>query len=236
MGEHLKLQQPPEPSPGHALFLDFDGTLVEIADAPDLISVPSELPSLLNRVSESLGDRLAVVSGRSMRALRGYLPEARFELVGEHGASLDPKRGGWPRDWEPVLREAERNLSDVVVERKHLSIAFHYRRNPSREIELLTRAEALRGIAGPDYEITSSNSTIEVKRKDANKAAAIAVLLARPNFAGRIPIFVADDESDRLGFEAVERVGGIALHVGAAFDGKPQRVREWLAGYTRLKS
>ena len=47
---------------GAALFLDFDGTLVELAETPDAIRVSEQLRPLLTRLSERLGGRVAIES------------------------------------------------------------------------------------------------------------------------------------------------------------------------------
>ena len=49
-----------------ALFLDFDGTLVELAPEPDAIVIPPDLVPLLAGLRERLGGALAVVSGRAV--------------------------------------------------------------------------------------------------------------------------------------------------------------------------
>jgi trehalose 6-phosphate phosphatase len=56
-----------------SLFLDFDGTLVEIANVPGAIEVLAGLPRLLQRIDAMLGGRLAVVSGRALADLARHL-------------------------------------------------------------------------------------------------------------------------------------------------------------------
>src|SRR5271163_2465602 len=64
---------PPPLGAAHALFLDFDGTLVAIAPTPSSIVVPPELPGLLNAASDRLGGALAIVSGRPVHPLASFL-------------------------------------------------------------------------------------------------------------------------------------------------------------------
>ena len=47
-----------------ALFLDIDGTLLDIAETPDAIAVPPSLPANLDALSKKLGGALALVTGR----------------------------------------------------------------------------------------------------------------------------------------------------------------------------
>ncbi len=74
------LPQPPALrfTPQTALFLDFDGTLIEIADHPDEVIVPPSLPGLVTRLAERLEGRLAIVSGRSIAALEDKLGPRGF--------------------------------------------------------------------------------------------------------------------------------------------------------------
>ena len=87
---------PPLPGPESALFLDFDGTLVEIAARPDLVVVPPDLPSVLQRLSSALGGALAIVTGRGLEVVRGFLPVPGLVVATEHGAVLDPPDAASP--------------------------------------------------------------------------------------------------------------------------------------------
>ncbi len=82
---------PPPLHPGQALFLDFDGTLVEIAPAPGLVQVPAELPHLLDGLADRLGGALAVVSGRPLDELADMLAPFAGGIAGDHGLE---RRGG----------------------------------------------------------------------------------------------------------------------------------------------
>src|SRR5688572_10502915 len=73
---------------GAALFLDFDGTLVELAETPDSIRVPGALRPLLERLARKLGGRLAIVSGRAIADLDLYVGTAGVCVAGSHGLEL----------------------------------------------------------------------------------------------------------------------------------------------------
>ena len=68
-----------------ALFLDFDGTLVELAATPDGIDVPRHLARSLHALSDRLGGRLALVSGRAIVDLEQHLGPMAIAKAGSHG-------------------------------------------------------------------------------------------------------------------------------------------------------
>src|SRR5690242_13964730 len=76
----------PISAPEWALFLDFDGTLVDIAERPDAVVVPDDLRGILRRLEHRFGGALAIVTGRPIAAIDGFLAPERFDVAGVHGA------------------------------------------------------------------------------------------------------------------------------------------------------
>src|SRR3990170_6881539 len=130
---------PPPPSDlldGAALFLDFDGTLVELADTPEGISVPTALGPMLERLKRKLDGRLAIVSGRSLTDLQRQLPLHGIAFSGSHGLELQLADGtrlplsvplGFDDMCDAVEDFASRAGGGLLVERKPAGIALHYR-------------------------------------------------------------------------------------------------------------
>ena len=79
-----------------ALFLDFDGTLVPIADRPDGIAVDAKLLPLLERLQEKLAGRLTLISGRATADVRRWLAPLKVAIVGSHGLERDGLAVGGP--------------------------------------------------------------------------------------------------------------------------------------------
>jgi trehalose 6-phosphate phosphatase len=73
-------------SPACALFLDFDGTLVDIAPEPGAVTVPSSLVPTLGALHGYLGGAVAVVSGRPIAEIDQFLAPLRLATAGIHGA------------------------------------------------------------------------------------------------------------------------------------------------------
>jgi len=79
---------PPDLDRTSALFLDFDGTLVEIAATPEQVVVPPGLPDLLSQLYRQLGGAVAIVSGRPLEQTDKFLQPFSASGTGEHGVSL----------------------------------------------------------------------------------------------------------------------------------------------------
>ena len=226
-----------------ALFLDLDGTLIELATTPDAVVVPRKLRGILSACAEAFDGAVAIVSGRPIAALDALLDPLRLPAAGLHGLELRMPDG----TLEQVARRAAglaglrarflslaREDARLVVEDKGSSLALHFRRAPEREREL---RELVAGAAtGHDgHHVMHGKMVLEVRPSHADKGTAIVRLLAMPPFAGRRPIFAGDDITDEDGFAAVNRLGGISLKVGEGDTGAMFRVPDvdalhaWLA-------
>jgi trehalose 6-phosphate phosphatase len=124
-------------------------------------------------------------------------------------------------------------LPGVRVERKPNAVALHYRQAPEHAPAC---RQALRRVLArhPALKLMEGKMVLEVLPRDIGKGHAIEAFLAEPPFAGRRPVFVGDDVTDEAGFEAVLRLGGVAIKVGPGSSLAEQRldsaaaVRRWL--------
>lgn len=232
---------PPQPSLDLALFLDFDGTLVELAPTPDRIVVPADLPSMLVALRHLLHDGLAIVSGRRLLDLKHFLDPAEITLVAEHGAVI--RMAGateaqsiplWPPHWRRSLDHFERCWPGVEIEEKTFGVAIHFRGAPQAAKAVHDMAHALANGSEGTYEVIAAKMAYELRRPGIDKGVAVRNLMLTPVFNGRVPVFIGDDVTDHDGFAAVAAVGGIALDVAIAFDNRPDLVRDWLRSFTGL--
>lgn len=203
-----------------ALFLDFDGTLVELADAPDAIAVPLGLRPLLDRLAARLEGRLAVLSGRAIDDLRRHLGPAAAVLSGSHGAELCYADGRTVPVAAPAglaeAREAVRRFAagsdGLLVEDKPTGVALHYRLAPERERAVADFLEGLADRSG--LAVQRGKMVAELRPAGADKGAALRRLMAEPPFAGARPVVVGDDLTDEHAFEAAAGLGGAGVLVG----------------------
>ncbi|MGZ8311661.1 MAG: trehalose-phosphatase [Allosphingosinicella sp.] len=205
---------------GAALFLDFDGTLVDLAETPDSIRVAPELAPLLERLRRLLGGRLAIISGRSLTDLERHVPLGGIAFSGSHGLELQLTDGtrlplsvpvGLDDVHDRVLQFATRD-SGLLVEDKPAGIALHYRRAPSLGSAARDFMETLAQERG--WAVQHGNMVVELRPDGATKGDALRAFMTEPEFAAARPVFVGDDLTDEHGFEAAAAHGGAGVLVG----------------------
>jgi trehalose 6-phosphate phosphatase len=219
------LPPPPHPDPATAsLFLDFDGTLVDLAPTPDAVVIDDDLPALLARLAAALPGRVAIVSGRSIAQLDGFLGGhlGAVAIAGSHGAEHRTAAAGHvlpPRS--PALEAAANelrayaDLQGLLFEAKSLGVTLHFRRHPAREEEAVAFATRIAGQYG--LHANRGKMMVEV-RLPGDKGAAVRALLADEAMAGTTPWFFGDDVTDEDGFAAAAALGGAGVLVDAPRD------------------
>ncbi|MBR0551363.1 trehalose-phosphatase [Stakelama marina] len=205
---------------GSSLFLDFDGTLVEIAARPDGIEVDARLRSLVKHLAAALDGRLAIVSGRPMQSIAEYLGEG-FAVSGSHGLEMRwadgrevvPARPDGLDTATAELKAFAEHWDGVLIEEKPFGVGLHYR-EAAAEAEDASRllVEQLADATG--LKLQAGKKVFELRLAGAHKGAAIAAFMDTPPFAGSSPVFLGDDVTDEDGFEAVAQLGGAGILVG----------------------
>ncbi len=235
------MEFPPSLQLQSALFLDFDGTLVDIAETPDAVHVSTDLIDSLAALHGLLGGALAIVSGRQIDALDRFLEPLALPSAGEHGAQRRNAQGELEEQAAPDLAavvQAANALSmvcpGVIVERKHAAVAVHYRLAPQWE-DACRSAMQTATAHNPRLELMFGKCVIDVKLAHINKGLAIEAFMREAPFQGRTPVFLGDDTTDESGFTTVQRLHGIAVKIGSGPSGAlhrladPAAVLRWLA-------
>lgn len=223
-----------------ALFLDFDGTLVEIAPSPEDVKLDRRVAPALETLRGALDGALALVSGRPIAFLDEMLAPYSFDIAGLHGAQI--RMGGTLRAQEDApasMHEALRDLVrfanshvGIIVEDKRISVALHWRLAPTLKDEALDLMRRTAARMGPGVRLQEGKSVAELVPAGASKGGAIAWLMATPAYAGRLPVFIGDDITDEDGFEAVNAMGGLSVRIGTDRD---SHARRRLASPTALR-
>jgi trehalose 6-phosphate phosphatase len=208
----------------YALFLDFDGTLVDIVERPDAVAVDPGLPDVLTRLQDRLGGALAIISGRPVEFLDGRFVPHEFDMAGLHG--LEHRIAGQlsmcDPDEHPTLRQTVERLSRIVadkegvlIEDKGCSVAVHWRLAPHEKEFALATAHAAVEALGADYRVQHGKAVAEILPSAAGKGKVIERFLQEAPYKGRRPIFVGDDLTDENGFKTVNAHGGLSVRIGA---------------------
>lgn len=203
-----------------ALFLDFDGTLVELASEPDAIVIPPELVPLLAALRDRLGGALAVVSGRAVGAIDTFLHPLDLPVAGVHGSERRAADGNLVLLPTPSLDTVEQAAARLLhehpalaVEPKRGAVALHYRQAPQLE-DICRRTMEAAVAASPGVSLLHGKMVFEAKSSLANKGKALGAFLQEPPFAGRKPVFLGDDTTDEPGFSIAQELGGVGIKVG----------------------
>ncbi|MFN3548396.1 MAG: trehalose-phosphatase [Mesorhizobium sp.] len=225
-----------------AFFFDFDGTLAEIVEDPRAVTLGADVLERLAHLHRASGGALAIVSGREISVLDGFLAPLRLPLGGAHGAERRDARGELHRadvDGSVIetlveaLDRFARAHDGILVERKRASVALHYRRRPDLQAACRVAARDL-SASRDGLMLLEGKMVVELKLNDRTKGHLIADFMGEEPFRGRRPIFFGDDVTDEDAFRALPRWNGVGVKVG---DGptaathriaNPASLRAWL--------
>jgi trehalose 6-phosphate phosphatase len=226
-----------------ALFLDVDGTLLEIAARPQAVSVPEELRERLRALHLATGGAVALVSGRAITDLDSLFAPLALPSAGLHGFESRGASGAYRRRPPPssaaleaargaMLQLAQRHAG-LLVEDKRFALALHYRDAPQLEETAVGAMRELAAGVGEELELQRGKMVVELRPAGATKAKAVAGFLREAPFAGRYPIFIGDDLTDEPAFELVNRLEGLSVVVSAA---RPSAARARFADVAGVRS
>ncbi len=211
----------PDDPKNMALFLDIDGTLLEIAKRPELVLVSDDLLQCLGRLASHLDGALALITGRTLENADSLFEGLSLPVGAVHGMERRSYQGGVESTGSgDELAELRADLTRFVEQRpgllledKSRTLALHYRAAPELETEIealldehLSRTEGLTILHG--------KMVFEIKPEGTDKGAAIRAFMEEEPFMGRVPVFLGDDTTDEYGFAAVGRLGGYGIFVG----------------------
>jgi trehalose 6-phosphate phosphatase len=240
---------PPPLTLDTSLFLDVDGTLLDIAPTPDGVVVPKGLVETLNLLHAELGGAVALVSGRRRAELRTLFRDAHVVTVAEHGATASvplpaiesARHERVPLALVATLRRFAARHPDTLVEIKAHGAALHVRRAPAAAAAARQLAEKLAVTYGEGVRLLRGKAVFEFIAASVSKGRAIEALLQMKPFAGRVPYVIGDDVTDEDGFAVANRCGGTSLRVGSSdlrmagsiaryTISRPSHLRKWLCG------
>ncbi len=210
-----------------ALFLDFDGTLADIAPHPDAVTVPVATQQLMARLQMALDGAVAIITGREIATIDRHLAPLRLAVAGVHGLI---RRDAAGQTFDTLDKAVAARLPDLVnaagapllrlypaltVEYKTGAVALHYRGAPDQAAACVTVMQAVANqLQGAGVRLCHGRQVVEAVAGHSNKGVAVAAYLAEPPFSGRVPVFIGDDVTDEDGFAVVNSNGGLSVKVG----------------------
>jgi trehalose 6-phosphate phosphatase len=237
------------------LFLDYDGTLADLATTPDEVTPDPEIVSLVSRLAQEARILVAVVSGRRLSHVQTLVPVPGIVLAGTYGLELQLANGqrldrANLADVHPLLTSLKPRWEALIagrdgffLEDKTWALALHARFAAEGEAEQVLAAarrmagEVIAQAATGQFRILGGHKFLEIGPRLAHKGQAVAFLLQRYPLSGAMPLYLGDDDKDEEAFDVVQAQGGIAILVAAeprdtSADFRlesPQVARQWLA-------
>lgn len=232
-----------------ALFLDLDGTLIDIGTTPHDVVVPVGLVTTLSTLVDRFNGAVAIVTGRPIHDADQLLLPLQLVTAGVHGIQLRRTRGGaietaapmLPRELLRAIQAVAANFEGIVVEPKGAAVAVHYRMAPASRSAIEHALIGLVESYGQHLTLSHGRMVYEVMPRVYSKGGAIRVLMQLADFRGRKPIMIGDDAPDVSAQNVAIEMGGSGLRVcgeyfaAACSDfANPVEVRRWLAGVLEL--
>lgn len=225
-----------------ALFLDIDGTVLDIAASPEAVVVPPELVAAIKGLSARTEGAVAFVSGRTLADIDRLFSPLKLPAIGCHGAQFRPDPHG-PIENAPPISEEIRNwakaigqdLPGIRVEDKQIALSIHYRLAPEAApavVEAVASRQADLEAAG--LQVLHGKAVIDIKPRSVSKGTEFARMMGFAPFRGRTPVFCGDDTTDEDVFRILPSFGGRGFSVGRKIVGtsftfdSPRAVRCWL--------
>ncbi len=224
--ERAALQRRFSASTRRTLLLDYDGTLREFEDHPELAVPTAEIVDLLGTLAAARATDVHIVSGRPPETLEGWFGRLPVHLCAEHGFVARAPGGSWRTlvradlSWlleiEEFLSEQADDVPGAIVELKRYGVAWHYRQ---AEPEYgLWRARELRvaleqRLARLPVDVLPGHRVIEVRARGVNKGVYVRRLFDRNVDPGHFVLAAGDDRTDRQMLEALP-AGAASIHVG----------------------
>ena len=180
-----------------AILLDVDGTLAPIVDDPTASRVPDDTRAELRRLVGKYA-LVGCLTGRTREQALEIVGVPELEYIGEHGLELAPEA----ESWLDVLEEVSSTV-EWPVERKRLTLAYHYRTADDEAAALAV----LRPVAARAEQLGLrarwGRKVLELRPPvDADKGTAVVHVLERRGIDRAM--FAGDDLTDLDGFRAMD--------------------------------
>ncbi len=223
------------------LMLEYDGTLVPYASAPDLAAPDREARQLLQALANLPDVSTHVVSGRGREAMQRWFGGVVVSLHAEDGYWFKPPgKNDWqaarrlPEDWKervrPILEDFARRTPGTLLEEKSGALAWHYRMAEAEFGALQARdlrAHLEVNLGNAPLEVVTGHRVVEVRLHRVDRGLAVTRGAAA---SGSFELFVVigSDAMDEKLFTGLPK-NGVQVRVNSKRDHGGLQLADWQA-------
>ena len=194
------------------IIIDYDGTLVEFNENPELAIPDENLINLIKDLNKKTDTHVAIVSGRDKKFLNKWFGKIPITLIAEHGHYQKVNNEDWTNklkvsnlwmeDLIPLFETFTDRTPGTFIEKKKNSLVWHYRKSDpelasDRVVEFKT---VLTSLISEELQVLDLNKAIEIISVRINKGVAISELF-KNNYD--FIICMGDDISDEYMFNTL---------------------------------
>ncbi|MFH1457561.1 MAG: trehalose-phosphatase [Candidatus Omnitrophota bacterium] len=212
------------------IFLDYDGTLTPIVETPEKAVLSKATKGLLEKISESPRFRLAFISGRTLKDIKGKIGLKNAIYSGNHGLEIEgpkirfeaPVSEAHKRILEKIKSDLKRKVAGVkgvFLEDKGLTLTLHFRLVDKKKVPFVKTAfheAVILRLTKDEIRIKTGKKVLEVRPVSGwDKGKVVLWLLSRQTFitSHTLPVYIGDDVTDEDAFKVLKN-RGITLFVG----------------------
>lgn len=239
------------------LFLDYDGTLADFTEHPDMVEPNPKVVRLINALIACENILPIIISGRRLEHLQKLVPISNMILAGTYGMEIQfpdnkiyhPLKYDTIRrpleELKPVWQALIENEELFYLEDKGWSLAIHSRLVDEKITKrILDDAQNLarKELDSTIFQIKAGHKFLEVSPTQANKGKCVSYLVNKLSIENAALIYMGDDDKDEQAFEVIHSFGGVAIRVCSNVINNPiedwrlddpKAAREWLWSLTK---
>ncbi len=205
----------------HALFLDFDGTLIDIAPEPEAVIISGRLIETLTKLHSAFKGAVSLCSGRSLKNIDRLLHLPFLPAIGLHGLETRLTKSRFFKtlpspELISITAEVENFVQQepgLILENKGAAIALHYRCRPDLQDLCINFVNNLILNKSKSLIIQQGKMVLDIRMPGPDKGIALTQFMQNYPFHTRHPIMFGDDLTDESAFSAVSDLNGFGILV-----------------------
>jgi trehalose 6-phosphate phosphatase len=211
-------------APHWLLGLDFDGTLVPLADHPGQVHLSEQTRQLIQGLAIRPKLSIAIISGRDRADLQARVGIRNLIYAGNHGLDIEGPGFSYidptATACVPALTSLATTLAErlqpvpgAFVENKGLTLSVHYRQVSDAEHEEVRRiVHGVLASSDHPFVLVNGDKVYEIRpRTSWNKGTALVWIREQLGLPGAGLIYIGDDATDE---DAFKEPAGITIRVG----------------------